>query len=529
MIGLPLLAGLLLAARPAPAGEVPRVAVLYSSFPDGACAYRDEYDEDLARLGWPAERFENTQIIPLVQHLDDFNLVIGATAWNAEHWQNLRAYAAPLRRFLRYGGIVLLTDTSTDVQVNWLRAMEPGLNIDAEGQPCVADGRRTTWLDVRHPLLSGISNVPAARTHLSRVSGRWQVLARCPDGKPTFVCREIGDGLVVVTSVSRRDGFPDATFLQNLWLWTRDWGRINAARGREETRYRESLRPREIETKRIDPPPVIDGIIEEETWSRAAQTDAFGDQETRALCGIDDYWLYVAFRCADSDPVGLAANGRPEDPSVLDDDCVELLVDPTGKRETSRRFVVNAAGIAYAEASDDPSWSAWWQAAVQRTPRGWTAEMRIPLVMLGDVGGFSEEWAVNFARHYPRTDDLSSWAPTPGLAGEPPGFGKLRKAKIDPACFPLRLTGIELIDNRLSASFTKPSYGDFRGRFIVECLSPSAVTTQTVREITVGEYDSALVETEHRMADPGTWVLRARVEADGGPVWVSQPIRHLVR
>jgi len=512
---------LLLSCLPSTAGEVPRVAVLYSSFPDGACAHRDEYDGDLARLGWPAGKLENTEIVRLAQQIDDFDMVICAAEWNTEHWQNLRTYAQPLRQFVRYGGVVLLTDAKAGRQVNWLRAMEPGLDVEAESESCPSAGRRSAWLDVRHPLLAGLTDLPTPAAHPASVSGHWQVLARCKEGRPILMLREIGDGLIVVTAASRESGFPDVTFLQNLWLWARDAGRIDAVRQREETRYRTLTEAKALDARRIAPP-VVDGIIEEEAWNQAAQTAQFvlpgnravAGQETRAYVGLDDHWVYIAFRCSDNDPAGILMHATTGDQSVLEDDCVEVALDPTGQRANPLRFAVSVSGAAYDESG------AWWQAASQVGPRGWTAEMRIPLLMLGELKAFAPDWSISLSRRYPRTGEVSTWAP-----GEP-GWGVLRRVAVDPNRFPLRLNQIELDGNRLSTSFAKPSYGDFHGRYIVECTSPSGAMRQTSREITVGEFESTLLETDHRMDEPGTWLLRARVEVDEGPVWFSETMRH---
>jgi hypothetical protein len=151
--------------------------------------------------------------------------------------------------------------------------------------------------------------------------------------------------------------------------------------------------------------------------------------------------------------------------------------------------------------------------------------MRVPLVILGDVETLAGQWAINFARHDASYDEVSVWA-----AGETSGeaWGKLTKVAVDPNLCPIRVNRIGLTGNRLSASFAKPSYGDFHGRYVVECTSPSGVTKETARELAIGEFGSLAIETDHRMDEPGTWLLRARVEVDGGPVWVSEAMRHEV-
>jgi SAM-dependent methyltransferase len=530
MIGL-----LLLSCLGARAAELPRVAVLYSSFREGSCSYRNEYDADLARLGWPVERFENTELDRLLDRLDRFDLVIGTAVYNYEHPADLAAAGERLRRFVRHGGVLLLTDTNYEPQVGWLPALEPGLTIEVTGEQCAADGQPAAWTEVRHPLLRGLAAPPAVWTHPQSASGLWQVLAKCGEGRPILLCRELGDGVIIASCIYRQYGFPHVPFLQNLWLWARDEPRIMAARQREEDLYQAARRPRELETRSMAAP-VIDGMVEEESWNGAAATDPFltvdgaglARQATTAILGRDDYYLYVAFRCADSDPGALRTLTTRRDGAVYHDDCVELFVDPTGRRESYRHFIVNAAGVVYDEATIDPAWDGWWQAAVQRHPRGWSAELRIPLVMLGDPLTFGDEWAVNFARHAPRTGELSAWSPTYGPFGTPANFGRLTNAKLDPNRCPVRISRCALEGRRLSLALTKPSYGDFGGRFIVECVSPTGTLTETTREFTVQGYGSTLVETEHQMAAEGVWTVRARLEDGGGPVWISEPLRREV-
>jgi hypothetical protein len=528
-------AGALCAASPS-AAQVPTVAIVTSSFRDGSYMYRDEYDGALEQLAWPVEKFGNTQIAELADRLDEFDLLIGTAVFNYEHPQDFGAHAEALTRFVRYGGVLLLTDVNYAPQVSWLPELEPGLRIAVAGERCSSDGSPASWTDVRHPLLAGVKRIPCVWTHPTAVSGLWHVLARCDEGRPILMYRELGDGVVVASHIYRQYGFPDVTFLQNLWRWARDERRIAAARAREEARYQALHEPRELEARRIDPPPVIDGMLADEAWSDSARTPQFvktdnssvAEQSTTARIGFDDYYLYVAFDCQDTDPAAIAMQATERDGAVYHDDCVELFVDPTGKRESYRHFIVNAAGTVYDEATIDPSWDGWWQAAVQRHPRGWTAELCIPLVALGEVRNSAEEWAVNFNRHYPRTGELSGWSPTFGAFAAPSHFGVLKKVAVDPRRFPLRPNRIEFSDGKLAVSLGNYSDDAFAGRYVVESLSASGRQKQTVREVSIAGRGSTLIETEHLMEEPGIHTLWPRVEADGGPVWIAQPIRHEV-
>ena len=522
-----------LGAETSVVAQVPKVAVLYSSFREGSYTYRDEYDADLEQLGWRAEKFENTQIGELVGRLDEFDIVIGTAVFNYEHPQDFAAHAEALTKFVRYGGVLLLTDVNYAPQVDWLPKLEPGLRIAVAGERCSSDGSPASWTDVRHPLLAGIERIPSVWTHPQVASGLWHVLARCAEGRPILMYRELGDGIVVASHIYRQYGFPDVTFLQNLWRWARDERRIEVARAAEEARYKALAEPKELEAKRIGPAPVIDGILADAGWNDAARTAQFiktdnsgvAEQSTTARIGFDDYYLYVAFDCQDTDPAGIVMQATERDSAVYHDDCVELFVDPTGRRESYRHFIVSAAGVVYDEATIDPSWDGWWQAAVQRHPRGWTAELRIPLVSVGDPESFTEEWPVNFNRHYPRTGELSGWSPTFGTFGAPAHFGLVKKVETDHRRFPLKPNRVDFSDGALSVSLGNHSDDAFAGQYVVESVSPSGGQRQTVRPLRIAGRGSEMVETTHLVDEPGTHTLRARVEADGGPVWISDPIR----
>lgn len=490
----------------------PRVAVLYSSAPSGQCAYRDEYDRDFAELGWTAHKFENLQLPQLMEQLSNVDMLVATTSWNEEHWQNLRAYARRLELFVRYGGVVLLTDGRDERQVNWLRPIEPRLDLQLSGEPCPADKDKPLWLDAKHPVLAGLGHLPQPGTHVSHASGRWWVLALCPHERPVLLLRELGDGLIVVTTLSRANGFPNATFLEKLWLWARDPARIKTSREREETYYQAVTEAKVLEAQQISPP-TIDGIVEEDAWKKAAQTAEFltadgttvAACETRALLGMDRYWLYVAFRCGYDWP--------PE----FEADRVEVLISMGSENAAGFRFLVGVNG----KSESDPS-TIWWQAAARRDLRMWTAELRIPLVELGGASGLPNNWALSLARYGPGAS-VGTWARGEGSTG---GWGTLKTSAIDAAQFPVRVPRFELLGSQLFVGFTKPSYGEFSGRYVVECASPSGSIRETCREITIPEYREIVVRTEHRMDEPGFWVLRARLEASGGPIWVSPPLVH---
>lgn len=99
------------------------------------------------------------------------------------------------------------------------------------------------------------------------------------------------------------------------------------------------------------------------------------------------------------------------------------------------------------------------------------------------------------------------------------------KVGTDHRRFPLKPNRIDFSDGTLSVSLGNHSDDAFAGQYIVESISPIGRQRQTVRQLSIAGRGSEMVETRHGMDEPGTHTLRARVEADGGPVWISDPIR----
>jgi hypothetical protein len=88
------------------------------------------------------------------------------------------------------------------------------------------------------------------------------------------------------------------------------------------------------------------------------------------------------------------------------DDRVIFAVDPQGQQLTPYQFVVNPLGTQRLEvpagAPLNVRWRGDWQAAAQRTPQGWSVEMRIPFRLLRYRAG-QPYFGVALARHIPRS------------------------------------------------------------------------------------------------------------------------------
>ncbi len=170
--------------------------------------------------------------------------------------------------------------------------------------------------------------------------------------------------------------------------------------------------------------PNIDGKLDDALWKQAPRaatfidgvTDGPAEEQTEAWLAYDDKAIYVAFHCHDRKPAEIVAREVRYGATLSGDDSVSFTVDPyynRGSGESS--FAVNARGTQQEYISGGRAakreWSGVWQAAVQRIPDGWTAEMRIPWQILPHPGGRKTvKMGVNFWRYQARTQVNSMWS-----------------------------------------------------------------------------------------------------------------------
>jgi hypothetical protein len=85
-------------------------------------------------------------------------------------------------------------------------------------------------------------------------------------------------------------------------------------------------------------------------------------------------------------------------------DWFGVYIDSLHDRSTAFGFLVNAGGVqmdgmCYSDTETDTSWDGVWESAVSDDADGWTAELKIPLVLLRiRPGGGPQTWGINFYR-----------------------------------------------------------------------------------------------------------------------------------
>ncbi|MEA3403672.1 MAG: carbohydrate binding family 9 domain-containing protein [Armatimonadota bacterium] len=192
---------------------------------------------------------------------------------------------------------------------------------------------------------------------------------------------------------------------------------------------------------RTDAAPTLDGRLDEALWERArwhsgftllGETETPAQAQTQFAVAFDDMKLYFAVKCLEPNMDQLEATVTERDGKVHGDDCVELMVDPTGDRVEYYHFTVNPLGTLYdAQLRQGGNvrfleWDCDWQAAVARGEDSWTVEAAIPFVQLALDEGSRDFWALNVARERRAgTQELSSFTEAPGGFHQPGFYAEL--------------------------------------------------------------------------------------------------------
>jgi hypothetical protein len=203
-----------------------------------------------------------------------------------------------------------------------------------------------------------------------------------------------------------------------------------------------------LQIVRIDEVPEIDGVLDEEFWSRAAlvedlhQTEpveyAPPSQRTEIRVFFNDDALYIGARMWDTDAEHITAHVLRQGEGMPDEDRFAVILDPYLDRRNGYRFQVNPNGVRWEALYQDTSslesnWDGIWRTAATRDADGWTAEMEIPFKTLS-FNPNSAEWGINFERTIQREGETLAWVSrnrqlNPGVAGTAIGFGGLKQGR----------------------------------------------------------------------------------------------------
>lgn len=204
---------------------------------------------------------------------------------------------------------------------------------------------------------------------------------------------------------------------------------------------------RVVEALRAETPIVVDGDLSEPCWHVGLWHSEFtvlnlpdrpAPVQTRFKIRHDDQNLYFGVELDEPRPEAMKTDATERDGKVHSDDCVEVMVDPTGERIEYYHFIVNSLGVVYdAELRQgghvrSVEWDADVEAAARVGAQGWTVELRIPVVELGLTAASKGDWAVNVTRERRvEGEELSTFAPMTGGFHQPSLYAVLRLPDAD--------------------------------------------------------------------------------------------------
>ncbi|WP_299312365.1 DUF5916 domain-containing protein [uncultured Aquimarina sp.] len=186
--------------------------------------------------------------------------------------------------------------------------------------------------------------------------------------------------------------------------------------------------------------PTINGLIEESSWDLVAWSGDFIEnepdentppsQQTKFKMLYDQKYLYIAYRCYDTEPDKIEKRLSRRDGFA--GDWVEINLDSYHDKRTGFSFTITAAGVKGDEFISnngdnwDGSWNPIWYTATNIDDEGWTAEVKIPLSQLKFGKSKEQIWGLQVNRRFFRKEERSVWQripqDAPGWVSE---FGEL--------------------------------------------------------------------------------------------------------
>jgi len=178
-----------------------------------------------------------------------------------------------------------------------------------------------------------------------------------------------------------------------------------------------------IKAVRIENPPVIDGLVNEEVWKQAFMVDEFYQREpnegepvserTEFYTCYDANNIYFAFKCW-SDPDDIIAKEMARDVSLGNDDRIQIILDTYLDKRNGYWFQIGPRGsigdaiVSENGAAFNKQWDGLWTGKAKITDYGWEAEMAVPFKTMG-FDKESKQWGVKFIRNMVNKLETAYW------------------------------------------------------------------------------------------------------------------------
>ena len=178
-----------------------------------------------------------------------------------------------------------------------------------------------------------------------------------------------------------------------------------------------------ITALRVEQPPVINGVLDDNAWQKAPAAGDFMQYEpkegvpmterTEFRVLYDSRALYIGIWCYDSEPNKILARTMSRDDYPDEDDFVSFSIDPFLDRRNGYMFAINPNGTRFDaiinnNAYAGNSWDAIWSCRGNITDKGWFCEIAIPFDSIPFEPNNSI-WGFNISRTIRRKNERGRW------------------------------------------------------------------------------------------------------------------------
>lgn len=182
-----------------------------------------------------------------------------------------------------------------------------------------------------------------------------------------------------------------------------------------------------LNIKEVEDPILIDGELNEATWSNADLANDFfmvlpmdtshSKARTEVMMAYDDDAFYLVAICYDDLPGAYIVESLRRDFSFGSNDNFLVFIDPFDDLTNGFSFGANAAGaqwdgLMYGGKSVNLNWDNKWSSKVKNYEDKWIFECRIPFKTMRYKKGI-KQWGINFSRLDLKLNEKSSWTPVP--------------------------------------------------------------------------------------------------------------------
>ncbi len=179
---------------------------------------------------------------------------------------------------------------------------------------------------------------------------------------------------------------------------------------------------RSMEALRTSEKVIIDGLLNEESWSKAKQTTDFtqfkpspgkpSSNQTEVRFIYDDDALYIAAKCFEKlENISTVLCQRDDfNPNV---DNFQIILDTYNDDQNGFDFGVSSKGVQFdskiSATGENIDMNMVWSSAVSIFDQGWQLEMRIPYSAIRFPKVAVQNWGINFFRYSSHNREESTW------------------------------------------------------------------------------------------------------------------------